>query len=189
MKTALHYSVIFLLIVFVSSCASQKGLEFAGHYKPQNEARRMVKTDAANSAEENSSSSASNTTVVVSDEPSPDLELSEKKVQQSNGAQMLKEKQQQKAEKLIQKIESKMEKQTAKLELQSLKTDQSTAQKGKASVSTDLDLGWLILFAILLPPLAVALVDGIGTSFWISIILTLLFWVPGVIYALIVVIP
>lgn len=102
---------------------------------------------------------------------------------------MLKEKQQQKAEKLIQKIESKMEKQTAKLELQSLKTDQSTAQKGKASVSTDLDLGWLILFAILLPPLAVALVDGIGTSFWISIILTLLFWVPGVIYALIVVIP
>ncbi|MBX7141246.1 MAG: YqaE/Pmp3 family membrane protein [Chitinophagales bacterium] len=52
-----------------------------------------------------------------------------------------------------------------------------------------MDLGWLILFAILLPPLAVALVDGIGTSFWISIILTLLFWVPGVIYALIVVIP
>lgn len=44
-----------------------------------------------------------------------------------------------------------------------------------------------IILAILLPPLAVFLHDGIGTSFWISIILTLLFWLPGVIYALLVV--
>lgn len=44
-----------------------------------------------------------------------------------------------------------------------------------------------IILAVLLPPLAVFLHDGIGTSFWISIILTLLFWLPGVIYALLVV--
>ncbi|GAA4427497.1 hypothetical protein GCM10023188_10620 [Pontibacter saemangeumensis] len=44
-----------------------------------------------------------------------------------------------------------------------------------------------IILAVLLPPLAVFLHDGIGTSFWISIILTLLFWVPGIIYALLVV--
>ncbi|WP_237586883.1 YqaE/Pmp3 family membrane protein [Pontibacter russatus] len=44
-----------------------------------------------------------------------------------------------------------------------------------------------IILAILLPPLAVFLHDGIDTSFWISVILTLLFWVPGVIYALLVV--
>lgn len=44
-----------------------------------------------------------------------------------------------------------------------------------------------VILAILLPPLAVFLHDGIGTSFWISIILTLLFWIPGVIYALLVV--
>lgn len=45
----------------------------------------------------------------------------------------------------------------------------------------------LVILAILLPPLAVFLVDGIGTKFWISLILTLLFWLPGMIYALLVV--
>jgi uncharacterized membrane protein YqaE (UPF0057 family) len=46
----------------------------------------------------------------------------------------------------------------------------------------------LVILAILLPPLAVYLHEGeINTRFWISLILTLLFWLPGVIYALIVV--
>jgi uncharacterized membrane protein YqaE (UPF0057 family) len=44
------------------------------------------------------------------------------------------------------------------------------------------------ILAILLPPLAVALhEDGINGKFWISLLLTLCFWIPGVIYALIVV--
>lgn len=45
----------------------------------------------------------------------------------------------------------------------------------------------LIILAILLPPLAVYLAKGIGTEFWIDLILTLLFWIPGIIYALIVI--
>jgi len=46
----------------------------------------------------------------------------------------------------------------------------------------------LVILAILLPPLAVYLHEGeINTKFWIDLILTLLFFIPGVIYALIVV--
>lgn len=46
----------------------------------------------------------------------------------------------------------------------------------------------LVILAILLPPLAVYLHQGeINTKFWISLLLTLLFFVPGVIYALIVI--
>lgn len=46
----------------------------------------------------------------------------------------------------------------------------------------------LVILAILLPPLAVYLHQGeINTKFWISLILTLLFWLPGIIYALIVI--
>lgn len=46
----------------------------------------------------------------------------------------------------------------------------------------------LVILAILLPPLAVYLFeDEINNKFWISLILTLLFWIPGVIYALIVI--
>jgi len=41
--------------------------------------------------------------------------------------------------------------------------------------------------AILLPPLGVYLVRGLGASFWINVLLTLIAWVPGVIHALIVV--
>lgn len=42
----------------------------------------------------------------------------------------------------------------------------------------------LIIVAILLPLLAVFLMSGLGRDFWINLILTVLFWVPGVIHAL-----
>jgi uncharacterized membrane protein YqaE (UPF0057 family) len=46
----------------------------------------------------------------------------------------------------------------------------------------------LCILAILLPPLAVYLHEGeINSRFWISVLLTLLFWLPGIIYALIIV--
>lgn len=46
----------------------------------------------------------------------------------------------------------------------------------------------LIILSILLPPLAVYLHQGeVNSKFWISLLLTLLFWIPGVIYALLVV--
>lgn len=45
----------------------------------------------------------------------------------------------------------------------------------------------LVIVAILLPPLAVALKQGVGTSLVINIILTLLFYIPGLIHALMVI--
>lgn len=42
----------------------------------------------------------------------------------------------------------------------------------------------LIIAAVLLPPLAVYLAKGIGTDFWINLVLTVLMWVPGVLHAL-----
>ena len=58
------------------------------------------------------------------------------------------------------------------------------AAGGEVSTNTLL----LVILAILLPPLAVYLHEGtINGRFWLSLLLTLLFWLPGVIYALIVV--
>lgn len=45
----------------------------------------------------------------------------------------------------------------------------------------------LVIVAIFLPPLAVFLKDGVGKSLVINLILTLLFYVPGLIHALMVV--
>ncbi|WP_434036047.1 YqaE/Pmp3 family membrane protein [Formosa sp. 4Alg 33] len=40
-----------------------------------------------------------------------------------------------------------------------------------------------IILSILLPPLAVFLKHGIGTALLVSVLLTLLGWLPGVIHA------
>lgn len=45
----------------------------------------------------------------------------------------------------------------------------------------------LVILAILLPPAAVAAKSGITSQFWLNLILTLFFFVPGMIHALIVV--
>ncbi len=41
-----------------------------------------------------------------------------------------------------------------------------------------------ILLAILLPPLGVFVQEGLNKNFWISVILTLLGYVPGIVFAL-----
>ena len=56
-----------------------------------------------------------------------------------------------------------------------------------ASVSANGDGLLLCILAIFLPPLAVFLAAGIGSEFWIDLLLTFLFWIPGVIYAFIVI--
>lgn len=40
-----------------------------------------------------------------------------------------------------------------------------------------------IITSILLPPLGVFLTVGIGSAFWINILLTLLGYIPGIIHA------
>lgn len=63
----------------------------------------------------------------------------------------------------------------------------ATLDQTSSSPFSDVPVILLVILAFLLPPLAVFLHRGIGTEFWISLILTLLVWVPGVIYALLVV--
>jgi uncharacterized membrane protein YqaE (UPF0057 family) len=85
--------------------------------------------------------------------------------------------------KSLSKHEKKARISEAKKTLKKYKADK---RAGKAEPSDNTVL--LCILAILLPPLAVYLSQGeINTKFWISIILTLLFWIPGVIYAFIVI--
>ena len=60
------------------------------------------------------------------------------------------------------------------------------AQKANGEASTNTIL--LVILALILPPLAVYLHEGvINGKFWLNLILFLLFFIPGVIHALIVV--
>jgi len=83
--------------------------------------------------------------------------------------------------KSLSRVERKMRIAEAKKALKDYK-----AQKASGDVSTNTLL--LVILAILLPPLAVALHEnGINGKFWLDLLLTLLFYLPGLIYALIVV--
>lgn len=84
--------------------------------------------------------------------------------------------------KALSKKDKKSRVKEVKKEMKSFKKERRHGQE--PSTSTLL----LVILAILLPPLAVYLHQGeINNKFWISLILTLLFWIPGVIYALITV--
>lgn len=75
----------------------------------------------------------------------------------------------------------------AKTLLKEFKAEKKAA-KAAAAAEPSTNKLLLAILAILLPPLAVALHEGgINGKFWLSLLLTLLFWIPGVIYALIVV--
>jgi uncharacterized membrane protein YqaE (UPF0057 family) len=59
--------------------------------------------------------------------------------------------------------------------------------KANTASTSEAPMILLIILCFLLPPLAVFLARGIGNEFWISLLLTILFWIPGVIYSLLVV--
>lgn len=80
---------------------------------------------------------------------------------------------------------SRVEKKEKYAEVKKLMKDYK-AQKATGEANTNTIL--LAILAIILPPLAVYLHENaFNGKFWLSVLLTLLFWIPGVIYALIVV--
>ena len=79
---------------------------------------------------------------------------------------------------------SRKEKRAKKKELRKgLKSALKDANEAKKA-GGDTDNLLLIIIAILIPPLAMALYDGITERFWISLLLTLLLYVPGLVYTL-----
>ena len=75
-----------------------------------------------------------------------------------------------------------------KAKLKEVKSLMKEYKANKASTTPSTDKVLLAILAILLPPLAVYLHEGTTNgTFWISVLLTLLFWIPGVIFALITV--
>ncbi len=81
---------------------------------------------------------------------------------------------------------SKAEKKERIKEVKSQLKEYKKAKKAGKEPSTNTLL--LVILAILLPPLAVYLHQGeINNKFWIALLLTLLFFLPGIIYALVVI--
>ncbi len=69
-------------------------------------------------------------------------------------------------------------------EMKQKKSEIKNAIKDWKAAGSDTNVLLLVIIAILLPPLAMAIYDGITKRFWISLLLTLLFYLPGLIYTL-----
>ncbi len=83
--------------------------------------------------------------------------------------------------KSLSRVEKKMRLNEAKAKMKEYKANKAN---GEASTNTIL----LVILALLVPPLAVYLHEGaINSKFWLNLILTLLFFLPGMIHALIVI--
>ena len=82
-----------------------------------------------------------------------------------------------------------MKKEVRKTVMQELKAQKKAnkiAKKNGQEVA-DSEKFVRIVFAFLLPPLSVALGRGIGSTFWLNLLLSLIFLLPGIIHALIVI--
>lgn len=71
-----------------------------------------------------------------------------------------------------------------KLNRKKIKAVKKAIKESKSDDTEDIAQLLLIILAIICPPVAVYLMRGISTHFWISVILTLCFWLPGIIHAL-----
>lgn len=69
--------------------------------------------------------------------------------------------------------------QQQKAELDGLLNDFSS----ESSEEEDIRLILLLILCVLLPPLAVFILFGFSGEFWLSVLLTIFFWLPGIIFA------
>ncbi len=187
MKKLQLMACISCIAIFLSSCASQYHPDLVGHYKPNTD---VAKKDVQRQHEEIKALAKTedqNQAIASSETTAPEMKPAAALPSSRDIAQVqLSSKQQKTLNKVAEKINSRMEKATTKSEQQIQQNNFSGHHQTKLSADNNTLL--YVILSIIIPPLAVGLFDnGLTTRFWIDLILTLLFFIPGVIYALIVV--
>lgn len=185
--------VVFLFAVaFLSSCSQFGNLDIQKrHYNKGFYVHRSEKHDAV-SAEEKTMTAAVTETATEIQQPVAVEETSSTPVAQPSRTVAL---QQQAAEESNHAVRPAVEKpatHSTTIVPVKIKTPASIVlhdRKAPAGpASGDVDLLILVILAILLPPLAVFLKEGdLTINFWIDLLLCLLFFLPGIIFALLVV--
>jgi len=186
MKHITHFICLLSISMLLFSCASQNHLELVGHYKPNTEVTKLQSAQSPKSDNElQKISSADNQQLSASAEESkPEVKSLMETIQQANQSSAINKMSSANVEKLEKKLNKLADKKLmSKPEAQLGKSSANRNKESSGAVSKVL----LIILCFLLPPLAVGLAKGIGWPFWLSLILTLCFWIPGVIYALIVI--
>ncbi len=188
-KSILSISVAVFATLFFASCSSEKGVTIEKrHY-----GKGYYVHVSGSSKDELSVKQESAVALIAPSKEAP-VELETKKasvaevlptIKPATHSQNLLNHHSTDSKSLIKKEISRVEKSTVQSKQQAIapvnKSDNSPM--GGGDVNTIL----LIVLCFFLPPLAVFLSDGgLTTNFWIDLILCLLFWIPGVVFAFIV---
>lgn len=180
--------IIFIFSVFLISCSTPKFAYFNNSYSGYSSARDsdQEKTTEKEQPEvvPNDISASTETIPVSVQKPAeltpeePDIQAVEKKNKQIS---------EQELSNLKEDIHSSFDNMTKKekrIKKRAIRKEIRESLKESKTDRTQVNTLLLVIIAILLPPLAVALVDGLTGPFWLSLLLTLLFYIPGLIYAL-----
>ena len=187
MKKLQLIASIFCLSVLLSSCARNYHLELVGHYKPNTDVAKKSAAIPSEKAVQSISQQNENESEASATESQPDLTLVQLPPQQASSPKLT-EKQQQKFDKKLEKVKTKVEKQVSQNGQQIQQHEQSNYNSGKKTSLSTGDQLLCAIISIFIPPLGVILYEeDITVHFWIDLLLTILFYLPGLIYALIII--
>ncbi|MBK9730395.1 MAG: YqaE/Pmp3 family membrane protein [Chitinophagaceae bacterium] len=186
-------SIIAVIIFGLTSCSRNSHVEYTGRYHPNTKINQATAANITKSTDKKQVNELQVAQKELEYVASNDEQLKPLIKSFSQVAPLVPSTLTSQQEKKVNRIFEKIEKQAAKKPVEwkartgYTQTNQQTSKAIKAHSSGDSKLLYCLL-AILLPPLAVALwEDGITINFWIDILLTICFWVPGIIFAWIII--
>lgn len=179
--------IVCLLALVAFSCAPKYGAHFnktkSNFYKPAVAVETEKSIETTHSDEAMEKIGRKNVVASVENEVYPEApsQIRERLEKYKAKTEAIKKKDLSKKEekKAIKKEKKKLKKdlrREIKKEVKALKKDEVEG-----------DYVLMMILAIIIPPLGVGLTYGLTAEFWISLLLTLIFWLPGAIYSVIVV--
>ncbi len=188
-KSALLFSVIFFAALFLSSCAHRNitiekrhyGNGYYVHTTGKIHHDKTVKSETAIAIQENQAPEEKAEVVRSKKEEAAPVAVSTSASSEKKSAKT----KHSTAKEVIAEPVRVIEKNTTETAATE-PVRQIGKKKSTPSTAGEVDMVLIIILCFLLPPLAVYLSEGITTNFWIDLILTLLFFIPGIIFALIV---
>src|ERR1043165_5878981 len=179
MKKLQLVACIFCIAILFCSCARNYHLELVGHYKPNTDVAKKSTSASSEKIVQSLPSQNENGTQASASESQLDL-ITEKSPAQENSTNTLTEKQQQKFDKKLEKVKVKVEKKVSQSGKQIQQHDQSNNNSGEKSNWSTGDQLLCAIISIFIPPLGVILYEeDITIHFWIDLLLTILFYLPG----------
>jgi uncharacterized membrane protein YqaE (UPF0057 family) len=183
-------SAILIVITVFTSCSRNYHIEFAGRYHPDTKAA-IAKNEHQQRTPANVNSmpkQEADVSAIASENSEQEVTTSATVQKQSEYSYSLTPAQEKKANRIIDKIEKKAAKKEITWQAPSLPSSDNNFNDQIKKHSADEDQLLFAIISFFIPPLGVALYEeDITVHFWIDLLLTLLFWLPGFIYALVII--